>query len=306
MRLPPSVVWCCGGVNASCGHLSAGSHCTRSPLLRLFAAGSARLALLVAATVGKSLGVMAAKAEYMAATGPDLRAVGGPCNSAQLRNISLCNCLQEVHRSVAGLLGRLPPAAAEALAGPLGALQAAAVEAVAPTFRAMVEGAEETLLQMHSSAAGYTTSGGSRADAAADSSASAAAAAAAAGGVMDTSPYMRGLARQLTHCRLEFLSKFNPSPASPVPSGAPACRLPACARLPGSARLLGGLHADLPAAAAPDACMLPPLPPRCSAVARALVERMAARLLLFAVRHASLLRPLPQAGKLQLAKVRGH
>lgn len=29
---------------------------------------------------------------------------------------------------------------------------------------------------------------------------------------------------------------------------------------------------------------------------------MAARLVLFAVRHASLLRPLPQAGKLQLAK----
>lgn len=40
------------------------------------------------------------------------------------------------------------------------------------------------------------------------------------------------------------------------------------------------------------------------AVARALVERMAARLVLFAVRHASLLRPLPQPGKLQLAKVR--
>jgi len=41
----------------------------------------------------------------------------------------------------------------------------------------------------------------------------------------------------------------------------------------------------------------------CAAVARSLVERMAARLVLFAVRHASLLRPLPQAGKLQLAKV---
>jgi hypothetical protein len=199
--------------------------CSRASLSRhSLAAGSARLALLVAATVGKSLGVMASKAEYMAATGPDLRVVGGPCNSAQLRNISLCNCLQEVHRSVAGLLGRLPPAAAEALAGPLADLQTAAVEAVAPTFRTLVDGAEETLLQMHSSAAGYTTSSGSGAESAAGGSAPSAAA--AAGGVMDTSPFMRDLARQLTHCRLEFLSKFNPSPASPVPSGAPACRLP--------------------------------------------------------------------------------
>ncbi len=38
--------------------------------------------------------------------------------------------------------------------------------------------------------------------------------------------------------------------------------------------------------------------------AGALVERMAARVLVFFVRHASLLRPLGQAGKLQLAQVR--
>lgn len=38
-------------------------------------------------------------------------------------------------------------------------------------------------------------------------------------------------------------------------------------------------------------------------VGRALVERMAARLLVFFVRHAALLRPLGQAGKIQLAKV---
>lgn len=35
----------------------------------------------------------------------------------------------------------------------------------------------------------------------------------------------------------------------------------------------------------------------------ALTERMAGRILLFFMRHASLLRPLSQAGKLQLAKV---
>lgn len=38
--------------------------------------------------------------------------------------------------------------------------------------------------------------------------------------------------------------------------------------------------------------------------AGALVERMAGRVLVFFVRHASLLRPLSQAGKVQLAKVR--
>lgn len=37
--------------------------------------------------------------------------------------------------------------------------------------------------------------------------------------------------------------------------------------------------------------------------AGALVERMAGRILMFFVRHASLLRPLSQAGKVQLAKV---
>ncbi len=37
--------------------------------------------------------------------------------------------------------------------------------------------------------------------------------------------------------------------------------------------------------------------------AGALVERMAGRILVFFVRHASLLRPLSQAGKVQLAKV---
>lgn len=61
----------------------------------------------------------------------------------------------------------------------------------------------------------------------------------------------------LTCCRVEFLSKLNPSPSSLVPS-----------------------------------------------VGRALVERMASRLLVFFVRHAALLRPLGQAGKIQLAKVR--
>lgn len=143
----------------------------------------------------------------MAASGPDLRAVGGACNAAQLRNISLCNCLQELHRSVAGMLGRLPAPAAEALAAPLGDLQAAALEAVAPLFKAAVEAGEELLLQMHGAAAYGGAAGG------------ATGAAGGEPGVTDTSGFMRDLARQLAHCRIEFLTKFSPSPASPVPSG---------------------------------------------------------------------------------------
>lgn len=163
----------------------------------------------MAATAGQALRLMAQKAEYMSASGPDLRAVGGACTSAQLRNISLCNCLHEVHRSVAGMLGRLPPGAAEALAAPLADLQAAAVDAVAPMFRAGVEAGEELLLQMHGSAA-YT--GAPPADGGGGGGGG-------EPGMMDTSPYMRELARLLASLRLELLTKFNPAPTSPVPSG---------------------------------------------------------------------------------------
>lgn len=210
------------------------------------------------------------------------------------------------------MLGRLPPAAAEALAAPLGELQAAAVGAVAPTFRAVADAGEELLLQMHATPA-YAAEG---------------APAGAGEAVTDTSPCVRDLARLLAHCRLEFLTKFNPSPASPVPSGARVgAGLPAVGLEPH--RIATGtqgpplqppnppacLHVRLPRpmaclCACPGLCKtpLPSHPPtpawRPAAVARALVERLAARLVLFGVRHASLLRPLPQAGKLQLAKAR--
>ena len=44
--------------------------------------------------------------------GPDVRQVGGTCTSAQLRNITLCSQLNEVHRSLMNLLPRLPGQAA--------------------------------------------------------------------------------------------------------------------------------------------------------------------------------------------------
>lgn len=85
----------------------------------------------------------------------------------------------------------------------------------------------------------------------------------AGGGVVETSPHMLALGRLLANARVEYLSKFSPPPSGPTSSAASG----------------GGLT-----------------------VARSLVERLAARLLLFFVRHAALLRPLSQAGKLQLAK----
>ncbi|GAB4821831.1 hypothetical protein N2152v2_008877 [Parachlorella kessleri] len=200
-------------------------------------AGGTRLSTLAAQGVGGALRLLAEKAGQMAATGPDLRSVSGTCTPAQLRSLSLCNCLQEVHRSLVALLPRMHLAATEELREPLDAVQATAVECVTPTFRAMVEAAQDALLGMHRQGWGGEGAGAD---------------------IAETSPYMRTLVRHITHCRVEFLSKLSPSPSSPTPS-----------------------------------------------VGRALVERMAARLLVFFVRHAALLRPLGQAGKIQLAKDMG-
>ena len=46
--------------------------------------------------------------EVNCSAGPDVRQMGGACTSAQLRNITLCSQLNEVHRSLMNLLPRLP------------------------------------------------------------------------------------------------------------------------------------------------------------------------------------------------------
>lgn len=76
---------------------------------------SGRLSALVASGIGKALLLLAEKAQYMAATGPEVRSASGAVTSAQLRNISLASQLQEVHKSMAGLLQRMPPASQQAL-----------------------------------------------------------------------------------------------------------------------------------------------------------------------------------------------
>jgi conserved oligomeric Golgi complex subunit 5 len=81
--------------------------------------------------------------------------------------------------------------------------------------------------------------------------------------VIETSAYMRDLVRQLTQYRIEFFSKFVPPPTIGISSSSSS---------------------------------------NSSSVARALVERLASRILIFFVRHAALVRPLSRSGKLQLAK----
>ncbi len=55
--------------------------------------------------------------------------MGGACSSAQLRNITLCSQLHEVHRSLLGLLPRLPAPAASTLKC---ALPQALIDPIAP------------------------------------------------------------------------------------------------------------------------------------------------------------------------------
>ena len=206
--------------------------------LKAAAAGGDRLATLVATVVGLALQLSAERAEMMAAGGPELRTVGGSCAAAQSRNISLCNALQELHRSMAALAPRLPGPAAVALLGPVDVIQRAALDLVAPLFRAMVDASQERILRVHGLNLG--------ADEGAEG-----------GTVVETSMYMQDLVRQITQYRIEYFTKFNPPPG---------------------------------------------IASRGSSVPRALVERMAARLLIFFVRHAALVRPLSLSGKLQLAK----
>lgn len=208
-------------------------------------AASASLALAprVAGCVGEALLLAAQRAEHMAASGPDLRAVRDTINSAQLRNISICNYLQEMHRSMLNLVQRLPDTAVQALTAPIQAVEAAAIDMVLPTFKAIVEMAEQEIITMHSLQWSGTAATGETDKNNINKA------------VAQSSPYVKTMAKHLAHCRIEWLSKFNP----PATSGSPS-------------------------------------------IGRRLVERLVYRILGFFVRHAALIRPLSQAGKLQLAK----
>lgn len=226
--------------------------------------GSPQLAVMLAERgVARALQLLAEKAEFMAATGPDVRQVIGGCNAAQMRNIALCNALQEIYRSLLQLLPKIPPQAAAALRQPLDAVQSAGMEVVTPLIRGMVEAAEETILRMH--AADFASEGAAATPALGTSPPATAVGLSRLGSggggaagpqqAAQASQYLVDLTKQLASWRLEYLSKFSPAPSPAVPS-----------------------------------------------VAASLVERMASRLLVFFVRHAALVRPLSARGRQQLAK----
>ena len=58
------------------------------------------VAAAIGTCVAKGLHVMAEKVEYMAASGPDLKVVGGVPNASQARNIALTSHVQDVLRCV--------------------------------------------------------------------------------------------------------------------------------------------------------------------------------------------------------------
>jgi len=197
------------------------------------ASTSESLSLALGQRVGEALSLLAERGAYMAATGPELRQLGGTASVPQARNIALCSALQEVYRAAAGLMARLAPPVAESLREPLEAVRGAAVESVAPIFRAAVEATERCVLAIHKEEFGQESQAYETA----------------------TSPFLEELSQLLAYFRSEFLSRFSPPPSASSQT-----------------------------------------------FVTALVERMACRILVFFVRHASMLRPLSQAGRLRLTK----
>lgn len=168
--------------------------------LKFVEVGGQRLVTLVARTVGNALTMAAERAAVMAASSGGADAIGVVpvdqigCTPAQYRCITLCNALQELHRSVWALVPRMAhPPAAESLASPLEALHAAALDLMAPLFRGMVEAVQERILELH------------KLNLAADDGAE--------GAVTVTSSCVKDVCRMLAAFRSEYLSKFNPPPA---------------------------------------------------------------------------------------------
>ncbi|CAI5457681.1 unnamed protein product [Closterium sp. Yama58-4] len=273
--------------------------------------GNGRLLRLVLANAGKALQLLAERCEYQVATGPESRQVLGPCSPAQQRNISLCVLLGAVHTRCMQLLARLPEEADSVMEAGVGSVHGVAMDAVAPLFKAMRDRIEACLLQIHqqdfssddpnappasttppppgAASRNRTSSGGSRPaqkqnqqqhESAGD----------------NCSPYMENTIRAISHFHTEFTSKLllPDSSSSTSSSAAPASSIFA-ASLSGAAAS-GPLS---PSTALPPATVSEP-------VAQSLAKRLASRTLLFFVRHASLVRPLSEAGRLRLARDMGE
>ncbi|KAM4094908.1 hypothetical protein ACB094_06G230600 [Castanea mollissima] len=186
-----------------------------------------RLTLLVLREIGKI------------STGPEARQVSAPATSAQLKNFTLCQHLQEIHARISSMITGLPSIAADVLSPSLGAIYGVACDSVTSLFQAMLESLESCILQIHDQ--NFAVHG---MDAAMDNNAS---------------PYMEELQKCILHFRSEFLSRLLPS----LTNAATARTETICTRL---------------------------------------VRNMASRVLIFFIRHASLVRPLSESGKLRMAR----
>ncbi|KAL7587555.1 conserved oligomeric Golgi complex subunit 5 [Lactuca sativa] len=200
----------------------------------------ARLTLLVLREISKVLLLLAQRAEYQIATGPEARQITGPATPAQVKNFTLCQHLQDIHISISAIT---PPIATDVLSPSLNTIYEVACDSVTSLFQSMLDRLESTILQIHNQ-----NFGAHGADAAMDN---------------NSSPYMEDLQKHITHFRTEFLSRLLPSSAKGTGTGIGIGTETICMRL---------------------------------------VRTMAARVLIFFIRHASLVRPLSESGKLRMAR----
>ncbi|KAI3971861.1 hypothetical protein MKW92_052390 [Papaver armeniacum] len=200
-----------------------------------------RLTLLVLREIGKVLRLLAQRAEYQISTGPEARQVTGAATSAQLRNFTLCQHLQEIHTRISSTMLTLPSIASEVLSDSLGAIYGVACDSVTSLFQAMLDRLEACILQIHDQDFGVQGM-----DAVMDNSAS---------------PYMEELQRNVLHFRSEFL-----------------------VRLLSASSSTNSLSSNT------------------ETICTRLVRTMASRVLIFFIRHAALVRPLSESGKLRMAR----
>eukprot|EP00252_Welwitschia_mirabilis_P013780 TRINITY_DN3034_c0_g2_i1.p1 TRINITY_DN3034_c0_g2~~TRINITY_DN3034_c0_g2_i1.p1 ORF type:complete len:269 (+),score=35.96 TRINITY_DN3034_c0_g2_i1:76-882(+) len=104
-----------------------------------------RLTLMVLREIGKSLQLLAEKAEYQISTGPESRQVTAPATSSQIKNFTLCLHLQEVHTRITTMISGLPTVAMEVLSPSLGSIYGVAGDAVTPLFQAMLQHLENCI-----------------------------------------------------------------------------------------------------------------------------------------------------------------
>lgn len=147
-----------------------------------------RLTFLVIREIGKILRLLAERAEYQTATGPESRQVMGPLTAQQQKNITLCLQLQDVHSRVTSMLVGLPSAAIEVLSPSLGSLYRVASDCITALFKAMLERLENCLLQIHEQSLATEDMDARMGN--------------------GCSKYMEDVQRSIMHFRSEFLSKL--------------------------------------------------------------------------------------------------